>query len=108
MMGGFRDSKTIYDEQKEKRRPYNWEPPLPEAPHARARQSSLIKPLETAPRVCEYFTLKGCKASLEAFELGLSEKIFICVGNVPPLCSVRQKLLAGMTIQEIYNHPPES
>jgi len=62
----------------------------------------LRRPKESSQDICEQFTPNGCKASLEAVKLELKKTVFICVGLVPPVCTIRRQLAAGMTVQEIY------
>uniref|UniRef100_A0A6M3M089 Uncharacterized protein n=1 Tax=viral metagenome TaxID=1070528 RepID=A0A6M3M089_9ZZZZ len=89
MMDEFKDFKTLYEEQKEK------------VDKSRS-QPETKKPLNSTGRVCEYFTSDGCEASREAARLGLAKKVFVCNGIIQTLCPVRRQLVAGMTVQEIY------
>jgi len=90
-MDEFKDSKTLYEEQKEKG---------DVGKSGRAPEAK--KPLNATGRVCEYFTSDGCEASREAVRLGLAKKVFLCNGIIQTLCPVRRQLVAGMTVQEIY------
>ena len=95
-MVDFKDSKTLYDEFKEKRKITSWESPSVPGRQGRERQPGVNS------NVCEYFTLEGCKASLEAVKLGLAKTVFPCQGSIPPYCTIQKKLIAGWTIQELY------
>ena len=95
-MSNFKDGKTLYDEFKEKRKITSWESPAVPGHQGTKRQ------LGANSSVCEFFTPKGCEASLEAVKLGLANTVFPCQGSIPPGCPIREKLIAGATIQELY------
>jgi len=58
--------------------------------------------LQIRIRKCEHYGPECCEVSREAVNLGLAKKVFVCVGNIPPDCKIRQDLASGKTIQEIY------
>jgi len=102
-MDEFKDGKSLYEERKSQGRTQGWEPRLPEAGEPRPGPRNLRRPKTTPQHACEQWTPKGCKASLEAVELGLRETAFACVGLVPPECTIRLKLEAGQTVKELFN-----
>ncbi len=95
-MDDFKDSKTLYDEQKEKRKITSWESQSVPGSQGTKRQTGVNS------SVCEFFTLEGCEASLEAVKLGFAETVFPCQGSIPPYCTIQKKLIAGATIKELY------
>ncbi len=96
IMGDFKDSKTLYDEQKEKRKITRWESPSVPSSYGVKRRK------EVNSSICEFFTLEGCEASIEAVKLELAKTVFLCQGSIPPYCPIHKKLIAGATIQELY------
>ncbi len=95
-MNDFKDSKTLYDEQKEKRKITSWESTAVPGHQGTKRQ------LGANSSVCEFFTPEGCEASLEAVKLELAKTVFPCQGSIPPYCAIQKKLIAGVTIQALY------
>lgn len=95
-MDGFKRAKTLYDDQREKGKLGTWEAP------SGPGQQTIRKTPDLTSSICEFFTPEGCEASLEAVKLGLAKTVFLCQGSIPPYCPIRTKLIAGMTIQEIY------
>ncbi len=95
-MDGFKRAKTLYEEQREKGKLGIWEAPSGPGQQMRRRTPDLTS------SICEFFTLEGCEASVEAVKLGLAKKVFPCQGAIPPGCPIRQKLIAGVTIQDLY------
>ena len=101
-MDEFKDGKTLLEEQREKGMLRKWEPRLPEAGKPVPGRRNLRRSKTSPQYACEQWTPKGCKASLEAVELGLKKTAFLCEGLVPPECTVRAKLAAGKTVKELY------
>ena len=95
-MGDFKDAKSLLEQQRDEGKLGVWE-----APPGPGQQRTKKTP-DLTSSICEFFTLKGCEASLEAVELGLTKKVFPCQGSIPPACPVREKLIAGVTIQDLY------
>lgn len=95
-MNGFKHAKTLYDEQREKGKLGIWETPSGPGQQRTRRTPDLTS------SICEFFTLEGCEASLEAVKLGLAKTVFPCQGSIPPYCAIQKKLIAGMTIKELY------
>lgn len=96
----FKDSKTLLEEMRARGQLGRREMPLPEATNKgmRARRT----PRNNSQRVCEYYNIKGCTASQEAVELGLSGKVFLCQGLIPPDCAVRRALASGKTVSDLF------
>ncbi len=95
-MGDFKDAKNLYDEQREKGKLGIWV--APSVPG----QQRVRKTPDLTSSLCEFFTLEGCEASLDAVQLGLAKDPFACQGSIPPACPIRERLIAGVTIQELY------
>ncbi len=102
-MDEFKDSKSLYYERKKQGKVDKWEPRLPEAGKPVPGRRDLRKPQTPPQSACEQWTAKGCKASLEAVELGLKKAPFLCEGLVPPECTIRAKLADGKTVKELFN-----
>ena len=58
--------------------------------------------LQIKTRKCEHYSQGCCEVSREAVNLGLAKHLFVCNGNIPPDCKIRQDLASGKTIQELY------
>ncbi len=96
----FKDSKTLLEEIRAGGGLGRREVPLPEASNRgmRARRT----PIDSSQSICDYFNINGCLASQEAVELGLSKKVFICQGLIPPVCSIERALALGKTVSDLY------
>lgn len=81
IMDEFKPASTLYDD------------------HKTTKKQS---PTNIRKHKCEHYSPECCEVSREAVNLGLAEKLFLCTGNIPPDCKIRQDLKAGKTIQEIY------
>lgn len=101
-MDGFKRAKTLLEEQREKGIVRKWERPIPEAGEPRPGPRNMRRPKDHTGEICEQWTPGGCKAMLEAVELGLTKTTFICTGIVTTTCGIRTKLAAGTTIMELY------
>ncbi|GAG80191.1 unnamed protein product [marine sediment metagenome] len=99
-MNEFKNGKNLYEEQKRQGKIREYEHPIPEA--GKPTHHNLKRPPSSSQTVCEHHGIGGCKASLEAYELGLAKTVFPCEGLIPPVCSVRLKLAAGKTVKELY------
>lgn len=95
-MGDFKDAKNLLEDQRKKGKLGIWE-----APSGPGQQRTRKTP-DLTSSICEFFTLEGCEASVEAVELGLAEDPFACQGSIPPACTIREKLIAGVAIQDLY------
>ncbi len=101
-MTEFKNGKTLLEEQRANGKLRVYERPIPEAGKPRPGPRNMRRAKETPSQICEFFTLEGCEASVEAVQLGLAEAVFPCQGSIPPACPIREKLIAGVTIQELY------
>lgn len=101
-MKGFKEAKDLYDERLSQGKINEYERPLPEAGEPTPSRHDPRRPKTFTQCICEQWDPGGCKGSQEAVKLGLAEKVFACQGLVPPVCTLRQQLASGMTIQEIY------
>ena len=81
---GFR---PLYDVQRERGR----------------RGGDAVEPVKSSKR-CDYYEADGCRASKEAYRLGLSKAVFLCSGLMYSNCTVYQKLSAGATVMDLYEH----
>ncbi len=95
-MGDFKDAKNLLEDQRGKGKLGIWE-----ASSGPGQQRTRKTP-DLTSSICEFFTLEGCEASLEAVKLSLAKTVFPCQGAIPPACPVRDKLIAGVTIQDLY------
>ena len=87
-MSGFNKASTLQEDYSQK----------PKPPRRGSRTSKSFK---SKTRKCIHYASGICEVSREAFKLGLRETVFPCNGNIPPDCIIRQKLEAGMIIQEV-------
>jgi len=86
-MGDFKKASTLHDDYGKK-------------PNKRHPRTPLSRKSKT--RKCEHHDNGICEPSKEALRLGLAKNLFLCNGNIPPDCPIRQKIADDMTIIEIY------
>ena len=104
LMDEFQKADSLYQERKNQGKIQRYERPIPEARESKLRQFEHKRPRESVEGICEYWIVGGgCKILKEAERLGLTKLTFICQGMVPPVCSVRKKTEAGMTVVDLFN-----
>ena len=94
-MSEFKDSKSLYYEQKKEGRVNRSKPVMYKSPKIRSR-------------VCEQHEKGVCEASREAIGLGLREELILCSGNIPPGCVIQKALANDKTLIEICQHAQQN
>lgn len=102
-MDDFKNAKNLLEDQREKGMIRKYERPIPEAGEPRPGPRNMRRPTEYLGEVCEQWTSKGCKPSIEAVRLKLRKHPFICTGVVTTTCGVQSRLAAGVTVMELFN-----